>query len=188
MISTVQLDALKKLHHDHIAHTFLFTAKVLEQYRRITDVQVEVLHGVLCDFSTVAAMDGVDPLALARNAAGQITRSLVNQNERSGTYMAETAGAYAEIMRLIVDYANDSFAGVSCTRNEIGALGGGLSAQLQDAWTASFVNAFQGAVNLMTGMIGASTAEVAGTNPKTAAGTHGVAPPDATAGRAGKPR
>ena len=188
MISTVQLDALKKLHQDHIAHTFLFTAKVLEQHRRISDVQLEVLHGVLRDFSTAATLDGFDPLALVRNAVSQITRSLVNQNERSSTYIGETAGAYAEIMRLIVDYANDSFAGVSCTRDEIGALGAGLSARLQDAWTTSFVNAFQGAVNLMTGTIGAYTAEAAGTNPKAAAGTHGVDPPGATAGRAGKPR
>ena len=161
MISTVQIDALKQLHQDHIAHTFLFTTRVLEQYRRITDAQVEVLHSVLRNFSTAAPIDGVDPLILARNAMGQITRALVNPNGHSSTYIGETAAAYAEIMRLIVDYANDSFVGASRTRDEIGPFGRGLSTSLQDAWTSSFVEAFKGAVSLMTGAVVTRSADVA---------------------------
>lgn len=161
MISTVQIDALKKLHQDHIAHTFLFTTRVLEQYRRITDAQVEVLHSVLRNFSTAAPIDGVDPLILARNAMSQIIRALGNPNGDSGTYIGETAAAYAEIMRLIVDYANDSFVGASRTLDEIGSFGRDMSTNLQDAWTSSFVDTFQGAVSLMTGAVGTRSADVA---------------------------
>ena len=106
MISQTQLDELKKLHKDHIANTFLFTSKVLDQRRRITDAQAEVIHGLLQDLARNKAIDGgKDPALMAQNAMRQLSEGMAKQSARSSDLLKETAAAYAEIMRLAMSYS-----------------------------------------------------------------------------------
>lgn len=154
MISTTQLDELKKLHKDHISNTFLFTSKVLDQYKRMSDAHAEVLHGMLRDFSVTSALNGNDPTALAQEAMSLITRNFANHSSRSGSFINETAAAYAEIMRLVVQYGTDSFVGAQSIGRSVtdGAL---LQPQnLQNAWMAPFMSAFQNAANMMNASMG----------------------------------
>lgn len=158
MISTIQLEELKKLHKDHIANTFLFTSKVLDQYKRMSDAHAEVLHSMLRDFSVVSALNGNDPMALAQEAMSLITKSFANQSNRSGNFINETAAAYAEIMRLVVQYGTDSFIGAqSVSRSATD--GAALQPQnLQNAWIAPFMSAFQNAASMMTAGMGSFAA------------------------------
>ena len=158
MISTTQLDELKKLHKDHIANTFLFTSKVLDQYKRMSDAHAEVLHGMLRDFSMTSALNGNDPTALAQEAMSLITRNFANQSNRSGNFISETAAAYAEIMRLVVQYGTDSFVGAQSVSRSATDSASLQPQNLQNAWMAPFMNAFQNAASMMTAGMGSLTA------------------------------
>lgn len=162
MFSTPQLDELKKLHKNHIANTFLFTSKVLDQYKRITDAHAEAMHGMLRDFSAASAFDGSDPMALTQNAINLITKGLATQGDRSSNFISETAAAYAEIMRLVVEYGNDTFAGLQSASRSATAQGSTSPQSLQNAWVAPFMSAFQNAANLMTAGLGTIAAAQSG--------------------------
>ena len=145
MISSTQLDQLQKLHKDHIANTFLFTAKVLEQYKRISDAHTEAMHSMLRDMAAVAKLEGGDPAALAQNAMAQATRALTAQGARASTAASEMATAYAEILRLVVEYGNDSFTGTQDAGRTLGAAG----STLPDAWSAPWTSAFETMLKMM---------------------------------------
>jgi len=90
-----------------------------------------------------------------------ITRNFSNHSTRSGNFISETAAAYAEIMRLVVQYGTDSFVGAQSIGRSI-TDGGSLQPQsLQNAWMAPFMSAFQNAANMM----GASMASLASPQP-----------------------
>ena len=144
----------EKLHKDHIANTFLFTSKVLDQYKRMSDAHAEVLHGMLRDFSVTSALNGNDPTALAQEAMTLITKGFANQSGRSGNFINETAAAYAEIMRLVVQYGTDSFVGAQSVSRSATDTASLQPQSLQNAWMAPFMSAFQNAANMMTANMG----------------------------------
>lgn len=145
MISTTQLDELKVLHKNHIANTFLFASKVLDQRRRINDAQVEVMHGLLHDLAgSTGSQQGQDPAAIAQHAAQAISESIANHSVRSGELLKETAAAYAEILRLAIAYGNDTFAGLQTACRDAAQLTApqpGIGSPWMDGFTRSFENA-----------------------------------------------
>ena len=150
MISTSQLDELRKLHKDHIANTFLFTSKILEQHKRITDAQADALHAWIREASTSLASASNDPASFTQDAVDRITKAVASHNSRATNVMAEAAAAYAEIMRLVVEYGNDSFAGFQNAGRALGAGGTSPAGDFQNAWSAPFMGAFESAAKLMS--------------------------------------
>ncbi|MCW8807849.1 MAG: hypothetical protein OQK79_07025 [Rhodanobacter sp.] len=149
MISQTQLDELKKLHKDHIANTFLFTNKVLDQRRRINDAQAEVIHGLLQDLAKNAAIEGgKDPALMAQNAMRQLSESVAKESARSSDFLKETAAAYAEIMRLTMSYSTDTFVGLQTAGRDAVRTKPSASAS-DNPWVDTFISTFENAANLM---------------------------------------
>lgn len=149
MISTTQLDELKLLHKNHIANTFLFTSKLLDQRRRISDAQVEVIHGLLHDLAaSTSGQPGQDPAVIARQAMQTISESFANQNARSGDLMKETAAAYAEILRLAIAYGGDTFAGLQTASRDAAQLAAPQPV-VANPWMDNFMHSFESATRLM---------------------------------------
>ena len=149
MISATQLDELKQIHKNHVANTFLFASKLLDQRRRISDAQVEVIHGLLHDLA--ASNDGEagrDPAAMAQQALQQISKSIASQSGRSGELFKETAAAYAEILRLAMAYGSDTFAGLQTASRDAVQLGT-PPAKLANPWMDSFLHSFEDATHLV---------------------------------------
>lgn len=154
MISTAALDELKQVHRNHVANTFLFASKLLDQRRRISDAQVEVIHGLLHDLAAIVddAHQARDPAAIAQNAMRHISEGLASQSERSGDFFRETAASYAEILRLAVDYSADTFAGMQAAGRHAGRTGGSTIA-VGNPWMTSFISSFESAADLMNSSI-----------------------------------
>lgn len=149
MISTSQLDELKLLHKNHIANTFLFTSKLLDQRRRINDAQVEVIHGLLHDLAeSTNASSGQDPTAIAQHAMQTISESFAKQSSRSGDLMKETAAAYAEILRLAMAYGGDTFAGLQTASRDAAQLTA-PQPTVANPWMDSFMQSFDKASKMM---------------------------------------
>ena len=152
MIPQTQLDELKKLHRDHIANTFLFTSKVLDQRRCISDAQAEVIHGLLNDLAANAGNQepGQDPTTIAQNAVGQISESFAKGSSRSSDFFKETVAAYAEILHLAMGYSADTFVGMQTATRDTGRINASTAA-LGNPWMESFMSAFENAAKLASG-------------------------------------
>lgn len=150
MISQTQLDELKKLHEAHIANTFLFTSKILEQRRRISDAQAEILHGLLHDLAANAGNPEPDPTTIAQNAMRQISESIASQSTRSSDFLKETAAAYAEILRLAMGYSADAFVGMQIAGRGAGRINASTTA-LGNPWMESLISSFESTANLVNG-------------------------------------
>jgi len=150
MISATQMDELKLLHKNHMANTFLFASKLLDQRRRISDAQVEVIHGLLHDLavSTSSSQAGQDPAVIAQQAMQTISGSIASQSARSGELLKETAAAYAEILRLAIAYGSDTFAGLQTASRDAAQLGAPQST-VANPWMDSFMHSFENATKLM---------------------------------------
>lgn len=149
MISTTQLDELKMLHKNHIANTFLFTSKLLDQRRRISDAQVEVIHGLLHDLAEGATgQSGQDPAVIAQKSMQTISESFAKQSARAGELTKETAAAYAEILRLAMAYGGDTFAGLQTASREASKLAA-PQPTVANPWMDSFMQSFESATKLM---------------------------------------
>jgi hypothetical protein len=176
MISQTQLDELKRLHKQHIANTFLFTSKVLDQRRRISDAQAEVMHGLLRDLAGHATADGgKDPALMAQQALQQLSDSTARQSARSSDFLKETAAAYAEIMRLAMAYSTDTFVGLQTAGRDAARIDPSTSAS-DNPWVDTFISTFENAASLMSSglkpMIGAVDSQRHGraANERSAAG------------------
>ncbi|MDE1893534.1 MAG: hypothetical protein KGJ96_02475 [Xanthomonadaceae bacterium] len=181
MISTNQLDELKLLHKNHIANTFLFTSKLLDQRRRISDAQVEVIHGLLRDLAASASgQPAQDPAQMAQQAMQAISESLANQSARSGEFLKETAAAYAEILRLAIAYDSDTFAGLQTAGRDVATFATPPSASA-NPWMDSFMHSFESAANLMKDGFKPMLAAA-----ESATAAHGADGKSAGAGRAGR--
>ena len=149
MISGTQLDALKKLHKDHIANTFLFTNKVLDQRRRISEAQAEAMHGLLQDLAgMVSEQVGEDPAQVAHNALRRISEAWAGQSARSTEFFGETTGAYAEILRLVMGYSADTFVSMQTAGRQVGQINASTTA-VGNPWMESFIDSFENAAELM---------------------------------------
>ncbi len=150
MIPQTQLNELKKLHRDHIANTFLFTSKILEQRRRISDAQADVIDGLLHDLAANAGNlePGHDPATIAQNAMQQISDSFAKQSTRSNDFFKETVAAYAEILRLAAGYSADTFVGMQTATRDSGRINASTAA-VNNPWMESFINAFENSAKLM---------------------------------------
>ena len=150
MIPQTQLDELKKLHKDHIANTFLFASKVLDQRRHISDAQAEVIHRLLNDLAANAdnPASGQDPAAIAQNAMRQISENFVSESARSSDFFNETVAACAEILRLAMGYSADTFVGMQTAARGTGRINASTAA-LDNPWMESFISAFENAAKLV---------------------------------------
>ncbi|TAL99330.1 MAG: hypothetical protein EPN69_00785 [Rhodanobacter sp.] len=146
-----QLDELKKLHKDYIANTFLFTSKVLDQRRHISDAQAEVIHGLLHDLAASAGNpeSGQDPAAIAQDAMRKISESFASQSAQSSDFFKETAAAYAEILRLAMGYSADTFVGMQTATHDAGRINASTTA-VSNPWMDSFISAFENASEMMS--------------------------------------
>ena len=139
-----------KLQKNQIANTFLFTSKLLDQRRRISDAQIEVIHGLLHDVAA-AANNGAsqDPAAMAQHVMQTISQSMAGQSKRSGALAKETAEAYAEILRLVMAYGGDTFAGWQTISRDAAKLNA-PSGNAMNPWMDSFMRSFEDAANLLS--------------------------------------
>lgn len=146
-----RLDELKKLHKDFIANTFLFTSKVLDQRRHISDAQAEVIHGLLRDLAASAGRpeSAQDPTKIAQDAMRKISESFASESARSSDFFKETAAAYAEILRLAMGYSADTFVGMQTATHDVGRINASTTA-VSNPWMESFISAFENAAGLMS--------------------------------------
>ncbi len=151
MSAQTQLNELQKLHKDHIANTFLFTSKLLDQRRRISDAQAEVIHGLLNDLAAHAGNQepGQDPATTAQNAMRQISESFANESTRSSDFFKETVAAYTEILRLAMGYSADTFVGMQTATRDAGRINASTTA-VSNPWMESFIKSFESAADLMS--------------------------------------
>ena len=172
MIAATQLDELKILHKNHIANTFLFASKLLDQGRRINDAQAEAIHGLLHEVgATTGEEAGKDPTTMAQHAMQKLSENIADQSARSGDLLKETAAIYAEIMRLAIAYGNDTFAGLQ-TASRSAARVAAPTPSVSNPWMDGFMQAFEQAAELMNRGIkpmldvAGSTAGTSGSNGK----------------------
>ncbi len=110
MFSETQIEELQKLHTAHIANTFLFAGKILDQQRRITDAQTDALHEALVQMAKTNAFDPQqDPTAMVKNAVTTFSSGLSGHNSRVNHLVGSMADAYMSIMNMALEYGNDTF-------------------------------------------------------------------------------
>lgn len=150
MIPQTQLDELRKLHKDHIANTFLFTSKVLDQRRHLSDAQAEVIHGLLHDLETSIDTQEAeqDPAMVAQNAMRQISEKFASQSARSIEFFKETVAAYAEFLRLAMNYSADTFVGRQTAAHDAWRINASTMA-LCNPWMEGLIGCFEDAAHLI---------------------------------------